>query len=91
VVIVYEIYRPAADRIRAAGDDDPTGGVLDGGEDLPLLVWGGREVRLGGRTLRVGVRRTTAVERTSRRPDENRAEPGAEPVEVSGPPAAGPA
>ena len=97
-VIVYEIYRPAADRIRAAGDDDPTGGVLDGGQDPPMLVWGGRVVRLGDRTLRIGVRRPTAAERTGGPAgDDSDRDVGdgtghaTGAAEISGPSAAGPA
>jgi uncharacterized membrane protein len=32
-LIVREIYRPSADLVRLAGDDDPAGGFLDGAED----------------------------------------------------------
>jgi uncharacterized membrane protein len=32
-LVIYEIYRPARDVIRQSGDDDPTGGVLDGAPD----------------------------------------------------------
>jgi len=37
VLVVYEIYHPARDLVRMAGDDDPTGGVLDGAEDKVVL------------------------------------------------------
>ncbi|HWE92140.1 MAG TPA: glycosyltransferase 87 family protein [Pseudonocardiaceae bacterium] len=33
VLVIREIYRPAADLVRLAGDDDPTGGFLDGAPD----------------------------------------------------------
>ncbi|MEV4311563.1 glycosyltransferase 87 family protein [Actinocrispum sp. NPDC049592] len=36
-LVVYEIYHPARDLVRLAGDDDPAGGVLDGAEDRFLL------------------------------------------------------
>jgi uncharacterized membrane protein len=32
-LVIYEIYRPARDVVRQLGDDDPTGGVLDGTPD----------------------------------------------------------
>jgi uncharacterized membrane protein len=32
-LVVYEIYHPARDLVRAFGDDDPAGGVLDGADD----------------------------------------------------------
>ncbi|HEY3468118.1 MAG TPA: glycosyltransferase 87 family protein [Amycolatopsis sp.] len=34
VLVVREIYRPATDLVRAAGDDDPAGGFLDGARDV---------------------------------------------------------
>jgi hypothetical protein len=33
ILVIYEIYHPARDLIRQAGDDDPAGGILDGAED----------------------------------------------------------
>ncbi|HET9142151.1 glycosyltransferase family 87 protein [Actinophytocola sp.] len=33
VLVVYEIYHPARDLVRAGGVDDPAGGVLDGAPD----------------------------------------------------------
>ncbi|MFL6143866.1 MAG: glycosyltransferase family 87 protein [Labedaea sp.] len=33
VLVIYEIYHPARDLVRQAGDDDPAGGVLDGAPD----------------------------------------------------------
>ncbi|WP_414635907.1 glycosyltransferase family 87 protein [Actinophytocola sp.] len=32
-LVIYEIYRPARDLVRQAGDDDPAGGFLDGAPD----------------------------------------------------------
>jgi uncharacterized membrane protein len=37
VLIVRDIYRPSADLVRMAGDDDPAGGVLDGAPDRFVL------------------------------------------------------
>jgi uncharacterized membrane protein len=37
VLIIREVYRPAADLVRLAGDDDPTGGFLDGAADRFVL------------------------------------------------------
>ncbi|GAA5157707.1 glycosyltransferase family 87 protein [Amycolatopsis dongchuanensis] len=34
VLVLREIYRPALDKVRLAGDDDPAGGVLDGARDV---------------------------------------------------------
>jgi uncharacterized membrane protein len=34
VLVVREIYRPGTDLVRAAGDDDPAGGFLDGARDV---------------------------------------------------------
>ena len=36
-LVIYEIYRPTRDLIRANGDDDPAGGVLDGAPDKVVL------------------------------------------------------
>ncbi|MHB8341611.1 MAG: glycosyltransferase family 87 protein [Mycobacteriales bacterium] len=36
-LVVREVLRPARDVIRASGDDDPAGGVLDGCADPPVL------------------------------------------------------
>ena len=41
-LVVRDILRPGADLVRAAGDDDPAGGVLDGAEDRLVLVAGAR-------------------------------------------------
>lgn len=38
-LIIYEIYHPARDLVRRTGDDDPTGGVLDGAPDSFVLHW----------------------------------------------------
>jgi uncharacterized membrane protein len=40
VLVIREIYQPATDLVRAAGDDDPAGGYLDGARDavLPAAV-----------------------------------------------------
>ena len=32
-LVVRDIYRPSADLVRLAGDDDPAGGFLDGAPD----------------------------------------------------------
>jgi uncharacterized membrane protein len=37
VVVVRDIYMPERDVVRRAGDDDPSGGVLDGAEDVFVL------------------------------------------------------
>lgn len=42
VLIVWEIYRPASDLVRATGDDDPAGGVLAGAVDRFTLPGPGR-------------------------------------------------
>jgi uncharacterized membrane protein len=42
VLILYEIYHPARDLVRVAGDDDPAGGVLDGAPDRFTLNIGKR-------------------------------------------------
>ena len=39
-LVVYEILHPDADVVRAAGDDDPAGGVLDGAPDALALAPG---------------------------------------------------
>ncbi|MPY77895.1 MAG: DUF2029 domain-containing protein [Actinophytocola sp.] len=39
-LIVYEIYRPSADPMRAGGEDDPAGGVLDRARDVVTLGLG---------------------------------------------------
>jgi uncharacterized membrane protein len=36
-LIIYEIYHPARDLVRRSGEDDPTGGVLDGAPDAFVL------------------------------------------------------
>jgi hypothetical protein len=35
--VVRDILQPSADVVRAAGDDDPAGGVLDGAPDRFVL------------------------------------------------------
>lgn len=47
-VVLYEIYRPARDLVRVAGDDDPAGGVLDAAADRFVLAR--RPRRSGGLT-----------------------------------------
>jgi len=42
VLVIRDILHPEYDLVRAAGDDDPAGGVLDGAEDLFVLVAGAR-------------------------------------------------
>ena len=37
VLVVREIYRPATDLVRVAGDDDPAGGVLDRARDVVVV------------------------------------------------------
>lgn len=37
-LVVREIYRPELDVVRRDGEDDPSGGVLDGAADSPALV-----------------------------------------------------
>lgn len=47
VLVVREILRPATDLVRKAGDDDPSGGVLEGAADrftLTALQWPRGEV-----------------------------------------------
>ncbi|MPY98734.1 MAG: DUF2029 domain-containing protein [Actinophytocola sp.] len=39
-LIVYEIYRPSTDPMRAGGEDDPAGGVLDRARDVVTLRLG---------------------------------------------------
>ncbi|WP_236790389.1 glycosyltransferase family 87 protein [Amycolatopsis sp. GM8] len=34
VLVIREIYRPATDKVRLSGDDDPAGGVLDRARDV---------------------------------------------------------
>jgi len=34
VLVIREIYRPSLDPLRVAGEDDPTGGVLDRAPDV---------------------------------------------------------
>ncbi|OLR91015.1 glycosyltransferase family 87 protein [Actinokineospora bangkokensis] len=36
-LVIYEVYHPARDLVRALGDDDPAGGVLDGAPDRFVL------------------------------------------------------
>ncbi|MWK35280.1 DUF2029 domain-containing protein [Actinomadura sp. J1-007] len=38
ILVVWEILRPSADRVRTDGDDDPAGGVLDGADDAVSLT-----------------------------------------------------
>ena len=38
VLVVRDILHPGYDLVRASGDDDPAGGVLDGAEDRRTLV-----------------------------------------------------
>ena len=50
VLVIWDIVRPAGDRVRMAGDDDPSGGVLDGAPDrftVPSLpaIWAARRAR----------------------------------------------
>ncbi|HVW44454.1 MAG TPA: glycosyltransferase 87 family protein, partial [Amycolatopsis sp.] len=37
VLVIREIYRPALDKVRLAGDDDPAGGVLDHAPDVVVF------------------------------------------------------
>jgi uncharacterized membrane protein len=37
VLVIRDILRPEADLVRAAGDDDPAGGVLDGAPDVVVV------------------------------------------------------
>jgi uncharacterized membrane protein len=39
VLVVRDIYRPAHDLVRLAGDDDPSGGFLDGAPDRVVGSW----------------------------------------------------
>jgi uncharacterized membrane protein len=41
-LVIRDILRPEADLVRAAGDDDPAGGVLDGAPDRLVLGMAGR-------------------------------------------------
>jgi uncharacterized membrane protein len=43
ILVIHEIYHPARDLIRAAGDDDPAGGILDGAADRFTLNIGKRK------------------------------------------------
>jgi len=50
VLVIWDIVRPAGDLVRMAGDDDPSGGVLDGAADrftVPSLpaIWAARRPR----------------------------------------------
>ena len=45
--VVYDIFRPATDKVRVHGLDDPSGGVLDGAPDW-LVLRGKRLVVLSG-------------------------------------------
>jgi uncharacterized membrane protein len=40
-IVVRDIYRPAKDPVRRAGDDDPCGGIYDNAPDAPVrwLPW----------------------------------------------------
>ena len=38
VLVIRDILRPEADLVRAAGDDDPAGGVLDGAPDVVVVT-----------------------------------------------------
>ncbi|WP_285487822.1 glycosyltransferase family 87 protein [Amycolatopsis taiwanensis] len=51
VQVIREIYAPATDPVRLAGDDDPAGGVLDRARDVTVLAAARREpgVPLAGR------------------------------------------
>jgi len=42
VLVVRDVLHPEYDLVRAVGDDDPAGGVLDGAEDRFVLVAGAR-------------------------------------------------
>lgn len=46
VLVLREIYRPSTDLVRAAGDDDPAGGVLDGAADAVVVRGLGRRRRI---------------------------------------------
>jgi uncharacterized membrane protein len=48
-VVLVEIYRPARDLVRAAGDDDPAGGVLDGAVDQ-FVLWRPRAATASARS-----------------------------------------
>jgi uncharacterized membrane protein len=43
-LVIYNIYRPSRDLVRATGDDDPTGGVLDQARDKFRFDRKGRRV-----------------------------------------------
>lgn len=43
VQVLREIYRPAIDPVRLAGDDDPAGGVLDRARDVLVVAAGMRQ------------------------------------------------
>lgn len=45
-LVVRSIYRPDADPVRGAGDDDPDGGFLDGAPDEPSILWSRRHPSL---------------------------------------------
>jgi len=45
--VIYDIYRPAHDLVRRSGDDDPTGGILDGADDVLVLQGPRRRVLTG--------------------------------------------
>jgi uncharacterized membrane protein len=52
-LVIWDIVRPAGDLVRMAGDDDPSGGVLDGAADrftVPSLpeMWAGWRARRAG-------------------------------------------
>lgn len=46
VLVLREIYRPSTDLVRATGDDDPTGGVLEGAADAFVVRGPGRRLRV---------------------------------------------
>ena len=46
-LVVRDILRPDADLVRAAGDDDPAGGVLEGAPDVVVLRLTARQVVSG--------------------------------------------
>lgn len=45
VLIIRDIYRPEKDLVRAGGDDDPAGGVLNGAGDAVVLRYPRRRVQ----------------------------------------------
>jgi uncharacterized membrane protein len=47
VLVILEIYRPAMDKVRLSGDDDPAGGVLDHAHDVFVLKLANRPVVAG--------------------------------------------